>query len=261
MPVSPVDGLAKGRVLRSARPVDRSSPMPAWAQVQRDLRRQIDQELPTAYQLPNERELSELYGISRITIRQALSALVADGYIERRQGAGTFVADRPDPVQHDLGLTVPWRDRFHDAGLSAESIHLRDEPDRPEPYELTRLISADEAALPRLHLKRLHLVNERAIGLTDSWIPEGLVPGLRERSLDRGSVSHTLRESYGFDPVDINHYLEVGATDADEARLLNTHLDAAMFVVWSVARLADGRLLETTRTVWLGSRVRFHYTG
>ncbi|MFF0163694.1 hypothetical protein ACFYRY_40180 [Streptomyces sp. NPDC005263] len=32
-------------------------------------------------------------------------------------------------------------------------------------------------------------------------------------------------------------------------------------MVWSVSRLADGRLLETTRTVWLGSRVRFHYKG
>ncbi|MFF1306193.1 hypothetical protein [Streptomyces sp. NPDC058307] len=38
-------------------------------------------------------------------------------------------------------------------------------------------------------------------------------------------------------------------------------VDAPLFVVWSVSRLADGRLLETTRTVWLGSRVRFHYTG
>lgn len=65
-------------------------------------------------------------------------------------------------------------------------------------------------ALPRLHLKRLHLVNERVIGLTDSWVPEDLVPGLRGRSLDCGSLWRTLRESYGLNPA-----------------------DAALFVIWS----------------------------
>ncbi|MET8944567.1 GntR family transcriptional regulator [Streptomyces sp. NPDC004542] len=234
--------------------------MPAWAQVQRDLRRQIDQELPASFRLPTERELAELYGVSRITVRQALGALVSDGYIERRQGSGTFVAERPEPVQHDLNLTVPWRDRFHAAGLSARSVHLRDEPAQPEPYELARLLGAEEAALARLHLKRLHVVNERAIGLTDSWLPERLAPGLGDLELVSGSLSRTLQEHYGLAPADTNHYLEVGAADAAEARLLNAPVEAPLFVIWSVSRLADDRLLETTRTVWLGSRVRFHYS-
>jgi GntR family transcriptional regulator len=235
--------------------------MPAWAQVQRDLRRQIDQELQPGYQLPTERELCGLYGVSRITIRQSLSALAADGYVERRQGAGTFVADIPEPVQHDFALTTPWRDRFHAAGQSAKSVHLRDEPTEPAPHELIKLITPEEASAKRLHLKRLHVVNERAIGLTDSWVPEPMAPpGLSDHPLIDGSLSRTLRENFELVLSDTNHYLEVGAANSNQARLLNTTLDAPLFVVWSVARLDDGRLLETTRTVWLGSRVRFHYT-
>ncbi len=234
--------------------------MPAWAQVQRDLRQRIGQELPTGYQLPTERELSELYGVSRITIRQALGALAADGYVERRQGAGTFVADIPEPVQHDFALTTPWRDRFHAAGQTAQSLHLTDEPAEPAPRELVKLITPEEASAERLHLKRLHVVNDRAIGLTDSWVPEAVAPGLSDQPLIDGSLSRTLRDNFGLVPADTNHYLEVGAANSHEARLLNTTLDAPLFVVWSVARLDDGRLLDTTRTVWIGSRVRFHYT-
>jgi len=234
--------------------------MPAWAQVQRDLRRQIDQELPTGYQLPTERELSELYGVSRITIRQALGALSTDGYVERRQGAGTFVADIPEPVQHDFALTTPWRDRFHAAGQSAQSIHLTDEPAEPEPRELIKLVTPEEASTERLHLRRLHVVNDRTIGLTDSWVPQTVAPELSDQVLIDGSLSRTLRETFDLVPADTNHYLEVGAANSHEARLLNTTLDAPLFVVWSVARLDDGRLLDTTRTVWIGSRVRFHYT-
>ncbi|MGW0582869.1 GntR family transcriptional regulator [Streptomyces sp. NPDC002920] len=258
--MSVVDGARTGRGRMSVHPVDRRSPMPAWAQVQRDLRRQIDQELPTGYQLPTERELSDLYGVSRITIRQALGALSADGYVERRQGAGTFVADIPEPVQHDFALTTPWRDRFHAAGQSAKSIHLTDEPAEPEPHELIKLITPEEASAKRLHLKRLHVVNDRAIGLTDSWVPQSVAPGLSDQVLIDGSLSQTLRETFELVPSDTNHYLEVGAANSHEARLLNTTLDAPLFVVWSVARLEDGRLLDTTRTVWIGSRVRFHYT-
>ncbi|MFE2046273.1 GntR family transcriptional regulator [Streptomyces sp. NPDC059477] len=243
-----------------ARPVDKRSPMPAWAQVQRDLRRQIDQELPAGYQLPTERELSEIYGVSRITIRQALGGLAADGYVERRQGSGTFVADRPEPVQHNFGLRTPWRDRFAAAGQSARSVHLRDEPAVPEPYELTKLITPEEAAAKRVHLKRLHVVDHRAIGITDSWVVQALTPRLSRRTLIDGSLSRTLQEGYGLTPATAANYLEVGAATSHEAELLNATLDAPLFVVWTVSRLADDRLLETTRTVWLGSRVRFHYT-
>ncbi|MFB7493176.1 GntR family transcriptional regulator [Streptomyces sp. NPDC056161] len=244
-----------------ARPVDRRSPMPAWAQVHRDLRRQIDQELPAGCQLPTERDLSEIYGVSRITIRQALGGLAADGYVERRQGSGTFVADRPGPVQHDFGLSTPWRDRFTAAGQDARSIHLRDEPAVPEPYELSRLLTPEETAAKRVHLKRLHVVDQRAIGITDSWVVRALVPRLSRRTLIDGSVSRTLQEVYDLTPTTSNNYLEVGAATSHEAELLHATLDAPLFVVWTVSHLSDGRLLETTRTVWLGSRVRFHYTG
>ncbi|MFF5991199.1 GntR family transcriptional regulator [Prauserella flavalba] len=244
----------------SAVPVERRSPMPAWAQVQRDIRRLIDQELPAGHQLPTERDLAEIYGVSRITIRQALTELANDGYVERRQGTGTFVADRPEVVQHDFGLTTPWRDRFTAAGLSASSLHLRDEPEEPEPYELRKLLGEEEAEARRVHLKRLHVVDDRAIGLTDSWVVRSVAPRLARRSLVDGSLSRTLQDVFGLRAEDTNHFLEVGAANAHEARLLNTTLDAPLFVILSVARLADGRLLETTRTVWLGSRVRFHYT-
>lgn len=233
--------------------------MPAWAQVQRDLRRLIDQQLPAGEQLPTERELSEIYGVSRITVRQALAGLASDGYVERRQGMGTFVADRPDFVQHDFGLTAPWRDRFAAAGQRATSLHLKDAPAEDEPYELTKLVSEEESRLPRLHLKRLHVVNERAIGITDSWLVKSRAPRLARRSLVDGSLSRTLSDGYGITAHDTNNYLEVGAAGAEEASLLAASLDAPLFVIWSVARVQDGGLLETSRTIWLSSRVRFHY--
>ena len=47
--------------------------------------------------------------------------------------------------------------------------------------------------------------------------------------------------------------------NAAETVLLDTGIDSQVFVDWSIGR-ADGELVETSRTVWLGSRVRFHYS-
>jgi len=237
--------------------VDRKSPLPAWAQVQRDLRTLIDQGVEIGTQLPTENELASIYGISRITIRQALSALAEDGYVERRQGTGTFVVDRPRLIQHDFGLMTPWRDRFRAAGEDAVSRHLLDGPLENEPYELSRELEPEERELERLHLKRLHLVNGKPIGVTDSWLVGRAAEAMGGRPLVEGSLSKTLA-LLGITVANAHHFLEVRPVNSAEAVLLQTGPESTLFVDWSVGR-SEGELLETSRTVWLGSRVRFHY--
>lgn len=242
----------------AATAVDRSLPLPAWAQVERDLRSVIDRgTLTIGARLPPEHELSGLYGVSRITIRQALTALSRDGYIERRQGSGTFVADRPLPVQHDLGLTTPWRDRFRAAGHRVESIVLTPSTLEDEPYELFRELTTDERGLARLHLKRLHTVDGKAIGITDSWLAGAARDVLIQQPLQDASVSKTL-EAAGVVARRIDHSLEVGKVTSTEAALLDCPTDAGVLIDWSVWR-RGGELLETSRTIWLGSRVRLNY--
>ena len=52
----------------------------------------IAQGLKPGAPMPSERELCELFGVSRMTVRQAVDTLVVDGVFKRHQGKGTFVA-------------------------------------------------------------------------------------------------------------------------------------------------------------------------
>jgi GntR family transcriptional regulator len=243
-----------------ATPVDKKLVLPAWAQVERDLRSLIDQgrELASGLQLPTEKDMAVIYDVSRITIRQALATLADEGYVERRQGAGTFVADRPHHVQHDFGLTTPWRDRFRQAGEDAQSIHLREASEEEEPYELSRMITPEERGMPRLHLKRLHVVNSKPIGITDSWLAGRAADALRGETLLDGSVSKSL-DPHGIFETNIDHILEVRSVTSLESVLLEASIDAQVFIDWSIGRSGE-QLIQTSRTVWLGSRVRFHYS-
>jgi len=72
--------------------VDRQSPLPAYFQIARDLRRRISSgEWKPNDQLPSEIELAVQYSVSRMTLRQALNELEKDNLLLRRRGAGTFV--------------------------------------------------------------------------------------------------------------------------------------------------------------------------
>ena len=79
--------------LLAAIPPNRSHALPLWAQVSDDLRRRIDLgEFATAF--PGELDLTEQYGVSRHTIREALRVMRADGTIKSERGRGTSVQER-----------------------------------------------------------------------------------------------------------------------------------------------------------------------
>ncbi|MCH2757946.1 hypothetical protein K3V88_14760, partial [Listeria monocytogenes] len=82
-----------------------------------------------------------------------------------------------------------------------------------------------------------------------SWIAGDAARELRGVPLSEGSVSKTL-ESLGRGSDHVEHFLEVRAVNASETVLLDTGIDAQVFVDWSIGRMG-GALLETSRTVWL----------
>lgn len=73
--------------------IQRDSPIPAYYQIALDLRQRIARgEWRVGQQLPAEPELAAMYDVSRMTLRQAVAELVADGLLERRRGDGTYVS-------------------------------------------------------------------------------------------------------------------------------------------------------------------------
>ncbi|WP_196810863.1 GntR family transcriptional regulator [Arthrobacter sp. 35W] len=240
--------------------VERNSPVPAWAQVMRDVRRRIEEgELKSGSRMPTENELATSYGVSRITIRQALADLASEGFVDRRQGTGTFVAQRAAPIQHDLQLTTHWRTRFADAGFDARSEQIETAPDAEVPHVLLRELEEAERPGTTVRLSRRHVVDGKAIGLTNSWVAVDRAPGIDAQPLVNGSLSQTLSEVYGVDTAKTDSFLEVGLASFAEAQLLNTYVDAPLFVVLSVSRNAENQVLELSRTIWISTQVRFHF--
>jgi GntR family transcriptional regulator len=91
-------------------------------QLAEQLRALVDRLAPDS-RMPTELELVERYGVSRTTVRRAVGALVEDGLLVRRQGAGTFVA--PQKHIHPLDQLRPFVSIFAGSGKQPEGRILR----------------------------------------------------------------------------------------------------------------------------------------
>lgn len=232
--------------------------MPCWSQIYRSMKQIINRPIEEGSRLPNERELAELYGVSRVTMRQALTELESDGYIERVQGSGTFVAHRkPRPARYELALNRSWPVPDPDS-RSAQTTVLPP-LDAELPFELKRLLDRVETKAPKTMLRRRHELDERPIGVINTWLVTERAPGIEKLELVEGSLTRTLLEKFDLTEASREQALEGRPLDLAEAELLQASADAGAIVVWTVGRLADGRLLRLERSVWVASRVRFRW--
>src|SRR5215217_1219172 len=140
-------------------PLDTKAPAPLYQQLQRALREAIQtNQLAPDDALPAERDMAETLSVSRITIRKALDALVSEGLLTRRQGAGTYVASRVEKSFSKLSSftedmisrgRVPhsaWVSRAEGTVTPEESLTLGLSPGSPV-YRFNRIRYADGAPM------------------------------------------------------------------------------------------------------------------
>ncbi|WP_200880762.1 GntR family transcriptional regulator [Thermoactinomyces daqus] len=100
--------------------VSKKSPVPLYYQLKEILQEMIEnEELKPGDAVPPERELCEVHGISRMTARKAVMALVNEGVLFREQGKGTFVAE-PKP-KHLLTRLRSFTEEMEEQGFSVRS--------------------------------------------------------------------------------------------------------------------------------------------
>lgn len=235
--------------------VDRDSDEPAHAQIAQWLRTAIARgELAPGDRLPGERELAALLGVSRMTLRQALSDLEAEGAIVRIAGraGGAFVAEPRIEVDltHLTGLT----DQLTRAGRRAGARVLRTEtavPDREVAHALGLGVRGQT-----VEIVRVRLANRVPVALERSWFPARLVPGLLDRPLT-GSLYAVVRKHYGIDPVSAQERLHAVLADTETGPLLDVEPGTPLVAVERTAYDAAGRAVEFAHDLFRCDRVEF----
>jgi GntR family transcriptional regulator len=220
---------------------------PAHAQIELALETAIERgRLSPGDRLPAERELAGRYGVSRMTLRQALGALEQRGRLERNKGryGGTFVAE----AKLELAGTSALSDQLRGLGLAAGARVLAacERTARPDEAELGERVYS---------IERVRLANGEPVALERGAYSAEAFPGMLDGPLE-GSLYDLIRARYDDVPVRALERLEPALARPDEAAALEIEPGAAVMLVERTAYSATGRPVEHSRDVFRGDRTR-----
>lgn len=231
---------------------------PLWQAIARSLRADIADRIYTAGdKLPTEAALADRFGVNRHTVRHAIRALVDEGLLRTRRGAGVFVT--AGPTDYPIGRRV----RFHQNILAGGQIpqkRILSIEERPAARkEAEALGLAPRAPICVYH--GLTLANEMPIALFSSHFPARRLPGIAEALLHETGVTDALRRCGVRDYTRLSTRISARAASATQA--LHLHIPEGAPLIYTTGLNVDeqGIEVEYGQTWFAGDRVTLTIDG
>lgn len=189
--------------------------------------------------LPMEDHLVRAYGVSRNAVREALDLLRAEGLVERRQGAGTFVVARK--AMHDFDRLRSIADSVRGGGAPRfETITAQV---FPAPVTVAEALLLPPGARVVM-LERLMVVDDTPLSIRSSWMPASLAERLLECELGRLHYYALVAEALGLELTSGHLVIEAVIAGASVGALLGVAEGCPLFLMERTSFLADGRPFE-----------------
>jgi GntR family transcriptional regulator len=166
--------------------------------------------------LPSESELANWYGVARMTVRQAIGALASEGVLVRKQGLGTFVADRL-PTRH-AGWLQSFSDEMREQGHEVQTVLVQSAV--VQPHAAARLALQLGSSAASILVRRVRLIDSQPVLLQTSWLPCARFTGLDADPLLNGSLYAMLEGPYGVRITRARQIFTAAAIDDGDAHLL-----------------------------------------
>jgi GntR family transcriptional regulator len=201
--------------------------------------------------IPAERQLGLDLGVSRLTVRAALDELVREGYLVRRRGAGTFVAEPKVAKGIDIRS---FSDDMRARGLTPASRTLALNVQLAG-ARLGRILHVSPSEQV-LSAKRLRLADGEPMAIELLHTRASLVPGLTAADLEENSFYDLLADRYGISIVGGTQIVEPTVTNEEESDVLGVPLHSPALLFERVTRASTGDILEFTNSTYRGDRYR-----
>jgi GntR family transcriptional regulator len=175
--------------------------------------------------LPTEQALCDQFGVSRITVRRALADLADAGLIERRQGVGSFVRDRPPSRRNPGGGSYMdgLRKTEFETDVDVLELDIRNVP------EAVADQLGNERALHVLRLRRERRTSEPLM-ITEAWLPAALSDTVTRDALSHAPLYRLMADA-GVELDRVEHEITAEVAGPRNAQLLDVPIGSALMRV------------------------------
>ncbi|WP_251636895.1 GntR family transcriptional regulator [Sporosarcina sp. NCCP-2716] len=233
--------------------VDKQSAIPIYVQIEELLRERIAEgTYPVNSLIPSERDLSAQFGVSRMTVRQALLNLVKEGLLYREKGRGTFVAEEKmeQPLNGLTSFTEDMKARGFVPGTKLIGFSIV----QPDAQIAAKLGLDGEASVYKII--RIRYADNTPMAIERSFLPVGLLPELTEEAL-QGSLYAYIEQQAHLVIGQATQRMEAALAKLDDAEYLQISLPAAVVLIERISMLDDGRPFEVVRSTYRADRYKF----
>ncbi|MGG1396475.1 GntR family transcriptional regulator [Bacillus salipaludis] len=226
--------------------------IPLYRQLKEKILKQSKDQSPLT-PIPSERELCDLFGVSRPTVRRALEELEQDGEVYRLAGKGTFIADKKY-TDHELQSFIGFHEDASQQNKTPTSMVLQ-QIVTTAPVDVAKVLEIPEDSEVFL-LERLRFVDNEPICLVSSYIPLHICPDLIRTDFSERSLYKFLN-LHNISIHKAKRSIEVKKAPTRESTYLNIDLDSPMVLFQSLGFTENGSPFEFVQSRYPAYKARF----
>ena len=225
---------------------------PRYVQLRKQLAKGVDDGLlETGSPLPPEREIAQITGLSRVTVRKAIQALADDGIIIQKQGSGSFVASDAPQIEQSLSRLTSFSEDMSRRGMASSSVWLERGVYMPSPDEVLALALSQDASVSRI--ARLRMADDKPMAIERASLPMEMLPN----PLAVETSLYEVLGKAGLRPVRALQKISAINLEDSNAQLLDVEPGMAGLRIERTSYLADGRIVEFTQSIYRGDAYNF----
>lgn len=203
--------------------------------------------------IPTERELCDMYKVSRITVRQALFELENEGYLYRKQGKGTFVT--APKIEQRLSNFYSFSEEIRKLGYTPETKIITFDIVKSN-KDISAQLNIEEGT-EIYSIKRLRLANGKPFALETSCIPYSICVGLTAEEVTAKGLYNTMKIKFNIIPMQADEVFWASLVSEDDASYLQVKRNSPGLYLDRYTYDEDNRIIEYCKGVIRGDRYKY----
>ncbi|WP_195854444.1 GntR family transcriptional regulator [Aerococcus tenax] len=215
----------------------------------------IEKDYKVGDKLLSEREICQKFDVSRTTVRQALTELLGMGYIYKRHGLGSFVADR-SKQRNNLAESYSFTESMKKLGKNPSTKILYFNKERAN-YILTKKLGFHTGEY-FYRIDRLRLADDEPMIVETTYLPVAIFPGLNQDMLNKHPLYDIFSQYFNQRVFQAKEVITAAIMDGKEAQILEDEVGNPCLKIERRSYNSAAQLIEYTVSIARADQFSYH---